>query len=362
MGENVARVREVVARLLASRPAWPVPAEVAEARELLSPDRGPLAELELAEGRAASWEAEAAQMARNRDFYRGLVDEVAGQLGPEAYEADEADDGVVHEDPVRAKVPILVARLVDEVERERASAALRVGVEALLRGWRVAETLDRQLGGVAGEVGATARADCVRGAEALLARVPERSPDVVECHAHERDVREIEHLRSALDERSEHAESADAEVERLESEVARLRAAAGEAPEGESTGRRVLVRSARPVVDDLDARARKACSAIQPRTWREFRAAGLLWWMNRSLHAFGWSIVVEASDVDSIVDAYPARVAFRGFDAETEARGFRALSAWLGALAPLVEAETDADRLLDEPPEWVAREPVGGGR
>ncbi len=59
------------------------------------------------------WEAIAAQADRNRD-YRGLLDEVAVTLGREAY---TADDGVVHPEPLRAKVPELVRALAARAER-----------------------------------------------------------------------------------------------------------------------------------------------------------------------------------------------------------------------------------------------------
>ncbi len=58
--------------------------------------------------RIAAWMATAAQESRNAEFYRGLVDACASHLGPKAY---TADDGVVHQDPIRLKVPELVAEL-----------------------------------------------------------------------------------------------------------------------------------------------------------------------------------------------------------------------------------------------------------
>ena len=58
--------------------------------------------------RIAAWMETAAQMARNADFYRGLVDECAQCFGESAY---TADDGTVMDEPVRLKVPELVAAL-----------------------------------------------------------------------------------------------------------------------------------------------------------------------------------------------------------------------------------------------------------
>ncbi len=81
----------------------------------------------------------------------------------------------------------------------------------------------------------------------------------------------------------------------------------------------------------MDEESRKA--------WMEFRSVGLLWWINRALHLFGWAIVLNCEvdkdgKVISVVHAYPVRVKWRGFDLVDEADGFRALSAHL--------AKTDA--------------------
>lgn len=58
--------------------------------------------------RIAAWMDTAAQAQRNADFYRGLVDECAKHLGPRAF---TADDGTLLQDPVRLRVPELVAEL-----------------------------------------------------------------------------------------------------------------------------------------------------------------------------------------------------------------------------------------------------------
>lgn len=56
---------------------------------------------------------------------------------------------------------------------------------------------------------------------------------------------------------------------------------------------------------------------VDKRSWSEFRKTGLFMFINTILHAFGWALVVEISkkgDQESVVDCYPARVKFRGFD------------------------------------------------
>lgn len=60
-------------------------------------------------GPAPGWMESAMQMARNADFYRGLLDQCAEHLGLAAY---TADDGTVMGTPVRLKIPELVAELV----------------------------------------------------------------------------------------------------------------------------------------------------------------------------------------------------------------------------------------------------------
>jgi hypothetical protein len=62
-------------------------------------------------------------------------------------------------------------------------------------------------------------------------------------------------------------------------------------------------------------------------TWREFQQSGLLWWINRSLHLFGWAIALEVGeDEQTILEAYPVRCKFRGFDTGCESQGFRRLT------------------------------------
>lgn len=52
---------------------------------------------------------------------------------------------------------------------------------------------------------------------------------------------------------------------------------------------------------------------IEERTWDEFRKCGLLWFTNTILQIFGWSLVVELNDNNSVTKCYPARSHYRGF-------------------------------------------------
>jgi len=80
---------------------------------------------------------------------------------------------------------------------------------------------------------------------------------------------------------------------------------------------------------------------INRKTWEEFRNSGLLWWVNQQLHIFGWSIVVVMED-DKILEAYPARVKFRGFDDNNNTQGYIKVSKYM---------KENADELLKEAEE-----------
>lgn len=77
------------------------------------------------------------------------------------------------------------------------------------------------------------------------------------------------------------------------------------------------------------------------KSWEEFKAAGLLWWVNRGLHLFGWAIVVEENDDGSIGEVYPARVAWRGFQIVDEVEGFQKLTHHIEENAAELRKEVD---------------------
>lgn len=68
---------------------------------------------------------------------------------------------------------------------------------------------------------------------------------------------------------------------------------------------------------------------IDKKSWREFRASGMLWFVNTILNAFGWAIVLDIDDNDEIVGCSPARVKFRGFSEKVNTEGYIALSEYL---------------------------------
>lgn len=67
---------------------------------------------------------------------------------------------------------------------------------------------------------------------------------------------------------------------------------------------------------------------IDKKSWKEFKDSGLLWWINMILHTFGWAIVIEMEN-DKIIDAYPARVKFRGFGEKNNTEGYIKVSEYM---------------------------------
>lgn len=62
---------------------------------------------------------------------------------------------------------------------------------------------------------------------------------------------------------------------------------------------------------------------VNKKTWQEFKDSGLLWWINMILHTFGWAIVFE------IINVYPARVKYRGFDMKSTENGYIKVSKYM---------------------------------
>jgi hypothetical protein len=67
---------------------------------------------------------------------------------------------------------------------------------------------------------------------------------------------------------------------------------------------------------------------VDRKSWQEFRDSGMLWWINMILHTFGWAICVDVEDGE-IVDSYPARVKFRGFDEDRNTEGYQKVTRYL---------------------------------
>lgn len=75
-------------------------------------------------------------------------------------------------------------------------------------------------------------------------------------------------------------------------------------------------------------RKKGAENMIEKKTWKEFRDSGLLWFVNTILHLFGWAITVEI-EKGKIINVYPVRTKFRGFDMKTNDKGYIKVTEYL---------------------------------
>ena len=89
---------------------------------------------------------------------------------------------------------------------------------------------------------------------------------------------------------------------------------------------------------------------VDTKTWDEFRNSGLLWFINTILHTFGWAIVFEIEN-EKVINVYPARVKFRGFDEKSNTEGYIKISAYLD--------ENSKELLKEALPEPIDRPSVG---
>lgn len=74
---------------------------------------------------------------------------------------------------------------------------------------------------------------------------------------------------------------------------------------------------------------------IEEKDWEEFRSSGMLWWINRILHTFGWAIVFDYENTPlgegppKLKNVFPARCRFRGFGETQEDEGFENVTKYL---------------------------------
>lgn len=78
---------------------------------------------------------------------------------------------------------------------------------------------------------------------------------------------------------------------------------------------------------------------VSSQNWEEFRSTGLFWWVNMLLHTFGWALVLNV-DKDNVLDAFPARVKFRGFDSNSNTEGYQKVSRFMVENAEILEKES----------------------
>ena len=73
--------------------------------------------------------------------------------------------------------------------------------------------------------------------------------------------------------------------------------------------------------------------------WNEFRNSKLLWFVNRTLHLFGWAIVYYYDGDGTLLTVYPEQVPFRGFQPERDTAGYVGLTQYMAL---------NSERLLQE--------------
>ena len=80
---------------------------------------------------------------------------------------------------------------------------------------------------------------------------------------------------------------------------------------------------------------------VQKCSWQTFREVGMLWWINMILHTFGWAICIDINvDTGEIIEVFPARVKFRGFDSDINTKGYIKVSKYLSECAPVLLEES----------------------
>lgn len=88
---------------------------------------------------------------------------------------------------------------------------------------------------------------------------------------------------------------------------------------------------------------------VTKKNWNQFQNTGLLLIINQVLHCFGWSIVLEVDEEDSVINAYPARVKFRGFDEGSTSRAYRKVGKYMASNAKdMYDQAEEANDALDE--------------
>lgn len=86
--------------------------------------------------------------------------------------------------------------------------------------------------------------------------------------------------------------------------------------------------------------------------WARFRAAGLVWFVNRILHVFGWALVFHVHlETGEVLAVVPERVQWRGFTGFDEQVGFEQVARFLRENAPVLYAEADYAQPGDPKPQ-----------
>jgi len=83
---------------------------------------------------------------------------------------------------------------------------------------------------------------------------------------------------------------------------------------------------------------------VTEKSWEDFRATGLLLFINTFLHIFGWSVVCQLDKVTGkVTNVYPARVKFRGFDYVDMEEAYKKVTTHMRQNAEDLEAEVSSE-------------------
>jgi len=63
--------------------------------------------------------------------------------------------------------------------------------------------------------------------------------------------------------------------------------------------------------------------------WVEFQRIGLLWFVNRIIHIFGYAIIFNYDKDNILVSVYPKKVSYRGFKEYSEQQGFEKVMTYM---------------------------------
>ena len=80
---------------------------------------------------------------------------------------------------------------------------------------------------------------------------------------------------------------------------------------------------------------------VNKKSWEEFKNSGLLWWINTLLHTFGYAIVYNYDEKGNIIEVYPVRVKFRGFNEDINTIGYQKISQYIKDNAEELKKESD---------------------
>lgn len=73
-------------------------------------------------------------------------------------------------------------------------------------------------------------------------------------------------------------------------------------------------------------------------TPKEFQDRGMIWYLNQQLHLFGMALAIE-TDEDGTQQIKPYECKFRGFDTDTNDRGYKKVTTYI---------ENNIDRIKED--------------